>query len=108
MKYLKKFEVVRGEPQLGDYIVIEKSYVSKELHNFLTHNTGKITKKNGKIIQITYNNIPKEFEQEIDEWYVFSKNDSTIVITTSADIRYATEEEIKKYILDAEVNNYNL
>ena len=108
MKYLKKFEVVRGEPQLGDYIVIEKSYGSKELVKFITNNVGKIVRKNKKIIDLKYNNIPKELESEIDDCYVFDEINNSIIITTSTDIRYATEEEIKKYILESDANNYNL
>jgi len=108
MKYLKNFETVKGAPEIGDYIIIVKAYGSEKLINFITNTVGKIVRKNKSIIDLKYNNIPKELESEIDDCYILDEINNSIVISTNTDIRYATDDEIKKYILDSTANKYNL
>jgi len=97
MKYLKRFENINNNPEIGDYIIIDKlnnilgpSY--DDIFYFLNNNIGKVVGfgnvYNGKGIKIKFFNIPKNLNTHFNPDHIkifpmnsilaFGKNKETV------------------------------
>ena len=77
MKYIKTYEMLQTEPEIGDYVICKETFVSMTKSitlNFIAENIGKIIGKckcnqsdiNPSLYIIEYENIPKEIRSEFD------------------------------------------
>ena len=106
MKYIKKFENLKDEPEVGDYtICISPNFVVNEkLIDFIESNIGRITKMydvsslKSKKYYILYDNVPISLE------YYFDKN--TRIFNEDEIIEFAKTKEDLEIKLQA--NKYNL
>lgn len=107
MKYIKKFENLQTEPQIGDYVICKEIFFSEkkeELNNFLKNNIGKYinyeTSKPDFPYEVEYENIPE----------IIKKNnfgDDNCRYFTRDEILYfsSNEDDFESYIIS---NKYNL
>lgn len=72
MKYIKTYDSINNEPQIGDYVVCEDPGMEREGHeemyDFITTNIGQITNiadgKSNPLYYIHYNNVPDKLKFE--------------------------------------------
>ena len=99
MRYIKKYENYKDEPQIGDYVILYNDVFDSDIIEFLKTEIGKIIDiQKGSSTEYPY---LIEFEKEIPIY-----NDNRM---------YAERDEIVKWAYDKEIleikdtiNNYNL
>lgn len=103
MKYLRKFEDLKEEPVVGDYVIIESNdIINLNLKHFIENNIGQITKffKFDETVLIKYTNVPKDLRI----W--FSSNAQIITFKLEYIKYFSNNKEELEVILTA--NKYNL
>ena len=67
MKYLKLYEQL-NKTQIGDYVICQQDFITKELEKFLSENVGQVidytTLYNYTIVK--YTNIPRNIQAHFD------------------------------------------
>ena len=109
MKYIKTYEEIQIEPQIGDY-VIALDYQESDLNVFLNNSIGKIISRysiaNGKIDKhgndylISYENIPGNILVYF-HWY----NDTRPFLRCEIQHFSHNKEDLETFII---ANKYNL
>ena len=73
MKYIKKFENITDEPQIGDYVLIKIHLIEykkkNEVNAFINNTIGVIIYISDIDIRVQYDNIP----DNIKDWFLESK-----------------------------------
>ena len=101
MKYIRKYEEL-DEPKIGDYVILNVAYLSKEWQDFINNTPGKIIKKNGGIIKVKYTN----FSNNIQDALTVGNERGVYVTTTSSIVVFAPT--IKEVKLKFSANKYNI
>lgn len=84
MKYIKTYEMLQNEPQIGDYVICEESNIVSKIESpesvvFISENIGKIitrSLRNSEIFLIKYKNVSSEISKyfEFDDIYKYYYN----------------------------------
>lgn len=110
MKYIKSYENIQEEPQVGDYIIMHTITIEPNAFKFINNNIGQILtiepglSQNKKLLSIAYDNVPAE----ITEWFNW---DSFIMkyVKRFSDrfiVAFSKNKEDLEHIIDAK--KYNL
>jgi hypothetical protein len=107
MKYIKTYEDINKEPQVGDYVICD-DYFDK-LTEFEANNIGQITSidddvDNGAPYNIKYNNIP----YNIRTWFFYNDDHNYGIRPMSIEeiiFFSSNKEEVERYL---QANKYNL
>ena len=62
--YIKKFEQINTDVQVGDYVICKDTVnreISKMFNDFLSKNIGKVVKINDNGYFVIFDNVPKSF-----------------------------------------------
>lgn len=125
MKYIKTYENLQNEFEIGSYAIAHNYFTNKhlsknesnELKNFLENTIGIIIDDSimirniGKIKiesrrDIEYINIPKDIKNILETYDIKHGNNYISILKTM--LRHATPEEIEQYKIGIYINKYNL
>lgn len=112
MKYIITYEESTNEPQIGDYVICQENYKSREeLHEFMSNNVGEVISKNPKQygffldykFVIKYEDIPKEISL-----YFVHENLTAMSIEEILYFSSDKEEALKMLPIIKNLSKYNL
>jgi len=111
MKYIKKFENIKDEPKVGDYVLMKSSMQNKEMTDFIDNTIGKIIKIEIKYhfntVSVEYEDIPMEIASLFGyENYNLNHNIGFREFLYSSIIDYSENKEDLEYKIKAK--NFNL
>ena len=111
MKYIKKFENIKDEPKVGDYVLMKSSMQNKEMTDFIDNTIGKIIKTEIKYhfntVSVEYEDIPMEIASLFGyENYNLNQNIGFREFLYSSIIDYSENKEDLEYKIKAK--NFNL
>jgi hypothetical protein len=106
MKYIKTFEEVKPDPEIGDYIVAKKQL--KSIDKFIQTRLGEIVHidndENGeKYYVVKYSDIPVDLYDYFD---YLEDYPSTRLFTRNEIFDFSKDKEYLEYVIKA--NKYNL
>ena len=105
MKYLKTYEEIQSEPQVGDYVLCEDSSQIPELNEFFKNTIGRIISKTiNQAYELQYTDII----ENIERFFIYNGDTKTYIRIMYLDeiIHFSpNKEDIEQILIN---NKYNL
>ena len=117
MKYLKQFEIISkrnnnlliNKPEVGDLVVGFITAIkgwNTDLKYFLNNTVGEVTESRSVYYRIAYHNVP---ENLVQNFVKFEDTDGHYERSLlKSDVRFATPQEKRDYLLKKQRDKYNI